>query len=97
MSGRLFIETIKWLYVMLMAFFFVLFCCLVLDVFSYFVAGGWNTFLGAWPIFSGTVSAFVYGSWSTVLCLGLSITVIARIILWERTPFWMQALLDAEA
>ena len=39
-----------------------LFFTLFLDVVSLVIGGGWNPLLGEWPIFSGTVSAVVYGS-----------------------------------
>ncbi len=94
-GSRVLLEISKCVYAMLVATMVCLFFCLLLDLLGYVVGGGWNVLLGAWPIFSGTVSAVVYGSWGTVLCLLLGLGLIARIILWDSTPslltlFWQQ-------
>lgn len=93
-AQQIVLEILKTMYSFVMAGFVFLFFCLLLDVFGWAVAGGWNPLLGSWPIFSGTVAAVVYGSWGTVLCLGVGVALIARIILWDRTPLlieiWMQ-------
>jgi hypothetical protein len=85
-------EAIKFLYVLLVAGMVFLFFCLLLDLFGWAVGGGWNPLLGSWPIFSGTVSAVVYGSMGTVLALLLGVGAIARIILWDRVPVMLDFL-----
>ena len=86
------LECLKWVYAMAVAAMVCLFFCLLLDVLGYVVGGGWNVLMGAWPIFSGTVAAVVYGSWGTVLCLLVGFASIARIILWDSTPSLLQVL-----
>lgn len=63
-----------------------LFFTLFLDVVGLFIGGGWNPLLGDWPIFSGTVSAMVYGSKASVITLILSFGVIARLVAGPVTP-----------
>lgn len=63
-----------------------LFFTLFLDVVGLLIGGGWNPLLGEWPIFSGTVSAMVYGSKASVITLILSFGLIARLVAGPVTP-----------
>jgi hypothetical protein len=63
-----------------------LFFTLFLDVVSLVIGGGWNPLLGEWPIFSGTVSAVVYGSKASVVTLILSFGLICRLVAGPVTP-----------
>lgn len=63
-----------------------LFFTLFLDVVGLLIGGGWNPLLGDWPIFSGTVSAMVYGSKASVITLVLSFGLIARLVAGPVTP-----------
>lgn len=89
-ASRIVLEVVKCAYAMLVASMVCLFFCLLLDLLGFVAGGGWNVLLGAWPIFSGTVAAVVYGSWGTVLCLLIGLGVIARIILWDSMPSLLQ-------
>jgi hypothetical protein len=89
---RALLEISKWLYGILVGGVICLFLCLLLDVFGYWVGGGWNVLLGAWPVFTSTIAAVLYGSWGTILCLLIGFAVIARIILWDSTPTVLLAL-----
>ena len=79
------IEIGKWVYVFIVSTVVFLFFCLFLDLFC-LVFFGWNPLLGAWPIFSGTISLLVYGNPAMVLILVLALTSIARIMLGDRIP-----------
>jgi hypothetical protein len=85
-SRKVVLEVCKWLYGFINFCNFFLFFCLILDVVCYLIGGGWNPLLGQWPVFSGTLSAVVYSDWFTVVFLLLGVAVIARLVIWDRTP-----------
>jgi hypothetical protein len=89
---RIVLEVIKFVYVLIVASMVFLFFCLLLDLFTLLVGGGWNPLLGSWPIFSGTVSAVVYGGFWTVASLVLGVGVVGRVILWDRHPVMLDFL-----
>lgn len=91
------LEIAKFFYTLLVGGMIFLFFCLSLDSFCWIVAGGWNTFLGAWPIFSGTVSVLVYGSWGAVLFLLACYGLICRIVLWDSIPTLLEFLLKPQS
>jgi hypothetical protein len=95
-SKRIVLEGLKILYGLFVGGIVFLFFCLLLDVFALTVAGGWNPLLGSWPIFSGTVASVIYGEWGVVLCLLIGVGTIARIILWDRTPFLLAFVVQQE-
>jgi hypothetical protein len=95
-SKRIVLESMKFVYGLFVGGIVFLFFCLLLDVFAWIVGGGWNPLLGSWPIFSGTVAAVVYGGWGIVLCLLMGVGTIARIILWDRTPVFLEFVVQQE-
>lgn len=88
--SKFLLELGKWIYGLLVAGMLFLFFCLLLDLFSYWIASGWNPMLGQWPVFSGTVAALGYGSPATVICLVGACAAIARLIIWDRVPGLLQ-------
>lgn len=77
---------------LVMALVFFLFFTLVLDVVGLLVYGGWNPLLGKWPIFSGTISAAIYGSRGAVIALLVSFAFMARMVAGPVTPGFLQFL-----
>lgn len=88
------LEIGKWIYVLVVSTVVFLFFCLFLDLFC-LVFFGWNPLLGAWPIFSGTISLLVYGNPVMVLVLVAALASIARIMLGERIPYLLASLLSS--
>jgi hypothetical protein len=88
--SKVLLEFGKWVYGLVMAGMLFLFFCLLLDLFSYWIASGWNPMLGQWPVFSGTVAALGYGSPATVICLLFAAAAIARLMMWDRIPGLLQ-------
>ena len=70
----------------------LLFFCLVLDVFCGLLFG-WNPLVGTWPIFSGTVSAFVYGEVWLILVLLIGIAGSTRFALGKREIYLIEWLI----
>lgn len=85
-ARKLGLETAKFIYGLVVGCMVFLFFCLLLDIFCWAVAGGWNPLLVSWPIFSGSVSSVAYGHLGTTVSLVLGMGVVARIILWDRLP-----------
>lgn len=83
---RIVVEIFKWLYGLFLGCLVFLFLCLLLDVFCYWIGGGWNPLLGEWPIFSGTLVATVYSDGFTVGCLLLGFSAICRLVMWNWVP-----------
>lgn len=98
MKTRFYIlETLKFFYGLLVGSLVFLFFCLLLDVFCYLLVGGWNAFLGDWPIFSGTVSSMLYGSWTAVAFLLLTYGIICRLVMGKDVPMVLDFLVKPEA
>lgn len=96
-TSRILLESVKFLYCVLAAFAFILLFAFVLDVFCLVFLGGlkdplpWNwqaLFFKNWPIVSGTLSFFMYSSWSYFFCLTIAFGGMARVIVGpRRIPF----------
>lgn len=97
MEGRnIWLEAGKFIYAFLLGGMVFLFFCLFLDAFTWVFAGGWNTFMGPWPIFGGTVGVLIYGDWLPVLFLLICFGTICRIVLGKNIPSLLEFLLKPE-
>jgi hypothetical protein len=86
------LEIGKFSYALLMSIVLFLFFTLLLDAFCLLAFGSWNSLLGSWPIFSGTVNSAFYSPWAHVLSLVMGQGIMARIILGGRTPYILSFL-----
>lgn len=99
-GSKIALETVKYLYCIVASFAFILLFAFLLDVFCIVFLGGmkdplplnWEALLFKhWPILNGTISFFLYSTWSYFFCLSLAFGGMARAMLGNSVLPFLQS------